>query len=187
MIFKDFALKELLSNGDFESGALTSWSTAGSIPVNVTSSSVHSGQYAALLGNPTYSCYGGVPIDSAILQQNVSIPRQGDATLYFWYRLLTEDTTHNNLAPNQLADTLDITIVDSSGRTATVLQVGGPDNRQLNCGEWKEIGWNSYAYDLSEYAGQTVTIRFSVSNRIDGFFNTYVFIDDASLLWSPKR
>src|SRR6266852_2295122 len=72
-----------LQNGDFETGTLTGWTSTGSTAVTTTTP--HSGTYAAMLGltSPTNG-------DSSIAQ-TFTAPT-GSSTLSFWYRNVCPDT-----------------------------------------------------------------------------------------------
>jgi hypothetical protein len=43
-------------------------------------------------------------------------------------------------------------------------------------------GWATGSIDLSAYAGQAVTIAFRSYSRYDGWFNTYVYLDDVRIV-----
>jgi hypothetical protein len=110
------------------------------------------------------------------------VPDAGTAKLSFWYRIVTEDTFINYYDLTQPADTLDVEVLESSGMTTLFGRFGGPV-RPLRCGEWHDSGWIKYSVEISRYAGQVITIRFSLNNRIDGFYNTYGYLDDVSVMW----
>src|SRR5262249_22879009 len=76
-----------VTDGDFENG-LTGWTTGGVTQPTVTSTQVHSGNGAALLGTIQPS---PAPAGDSNLSQSVAIPPTGTTTLTFWYRPSTAD------------------------------------------------------------------------------------------------
>jgi hypothetical protein len=94
-----------VSNGGFESGSLTGWTTAGTTAV--VNSGAHSGTYAARVGgtSPTNG-------DSSVAQ-TFSAPT-GSTQMSFWYSVTCPDTVTYDWATATLADT-------TAGTTTTVL------------------------------------------------------------------
>ncbi|WP_234376790.1 exo-alpha-sialidase [Streptomyces sp. TP-A0356] len=94
-----------VSNGGFESGSLTGWTTAGTTAV--VNSGAHTGTYAARVGgtSPTNG-------DSSIAQ-TFTAPT-GASQLSFWYNVTCPDTVTYDWATATLADT-------TAGTTSTVL------------------------------------------------------------------
>lgn len=94
-----------VSNGGFESGSLTGWTTAGTTAV--VNSGAHTGTYAARVGgtSPTNG-------DSSVAQ-TFSAPT-GSTQMSFWYSVTCPDTVTYDWATATLADT-------TAGTTTTVL------------------------------------------------------------------
>src|SRR5262245_52837144 len=78
-----------VTNGGFESGNLTGWTTTASVPApTVTTAAPHSGTYCALLG--TASGTSEPNGDSAFFQP-INVSASGQAVT-FWYKTATTDT-----------------------------------------------------------------------------------------------
>jgi len=95
-----------VTNGDFESGNLSGWTSAGT--ASVTTSGAHSGTYAAQLG----ASPGATSGDSSI-SQSFTAP-SGATGLSFWYNVTCPDTVTYDWATATLTDT-------TAGTTATPL------------------------------------------------------------------
>jgi len=146
----------VVQNGGFETGTLSSWTTGGALLPTIVSSGAHTGTYAAKLGSS--SPYTG---DSNI-SQTVTVPTTG-GTLTFWYQPHCTDTLTYDQETMQIRNT-------SGGILATVLNVCS------NSGVWTQV-----TYGMSSFAGQTIVLYFN--NHDDGYPSdpTYTLIDDVSL------
>jgi len=71
-----------LTNGGFEAGSLSSWTSAGA--TSVSTSSPHSGSYAALVGSTS-------PSTTSSISQTFTAP-SGSTHLAFWYNVTCPDT-----------------------------------------------------------------------------------------------
>ena len=164
---------ELITNGGFETGDWTGWTHGGVLEQSITTRDPHTGQYAALLGDPNHG-NTNVPLGSNWCSQTFNVPSGGPTALSFWYRIETYDGGSH--------DYFEVLIVDSEG-SYSILQDAGT-------GEWgtyQDLGWKSVSYDMTGFAGSAVSLEliFSESNTIDKFLNTWVTIDDISLLFTP--
>jgi len=121
-----------ITNGDFETGDLSAWTTAGS--TSVVASGAHGGTHAAELGTT-----GATSGDSSIAQ-TFTAPSTG-GTLGFWYAIHCDDTVSYDWATATLKD-------NTAGTTATVLA-----KKCSNTGTWTQAtsaltGGHSYTLTL---------------------------------------
>ncbi|HET7815679.1 MAG TPA: hypothetical protein VFL13_15060 [Candidatus Baltobacteraceae bacterium] len=141
---------QLLLNPGFESGA-TSWSQTSGV-INTDGAYAHSGVgYAWLDG------YGTTHTDT--LSQNVTIKAGCGATLTYWLSISTQETT-TTTAYDKL--------------TLTINGVAKQSFSNLNHG-----GYAQHSLDLSAYAGQTVTIKWTGTE--DASLATSFWIDDTAV------
>jgi uncharacterized repeat protein (TIGR01451 family) len=172
----------LMLNGDFETGAFDPWQHGGELNQFVTTTHRHSGTYAALLGDPRYA-NESVPVGSAWARQTINVPSTGDPRLSVWYRIFSYDVMWSDTYQS-FYDYFDIYVESQDGTVSDrVFRDGyqGPweaDTRQ-------DLGWQRWTYDLSDYEGETIRIRFASfntpGNSDDPGLNTYTFVDDVSL------
>jgi hypothetical protein len=149
--------KQVLLNPGFESGN-TAWSASSSVITNATAEPAHSGSYKAWLDG-----YGTATTDT--LSQTVTIPAGCAATFSYWLHIDTAETG------STAYDTLKVQVLNSSG---TVLAtVGSYSNVDHN------TGYAQHTVDLSQWAGQTVTLKFT---GVEGSkLQTSFVVDDTAL------
>ena len=162
--------KELVTNGDFESGDLTGWRSFGTGDHKADTIDTFTGSFAGLIG---YRDAANVAGGKSAIYQKVTIPVEAISTnLSLWYKFYTKD--HCNY------DWINIYLKDSANNVLkTYLQWCCKGCSGLNT-----YGWNQIIDDLSAYAGQTVRIYFEVENRIDAYasYKSWAYIDEASIL-----
>ncbi len=154
----------------FESGNFSGWAVGGQLG-HAISSEAHCGNWAALLGEPGYSC-DNVPVDSAWMSASFLVPNTNSPSLTFYYRTLTYDS---NPGLTNKFDSFDVLVAGSLGfRYANQIDV-------LSCSTLRDSGWQRKTIDLSAHRGQNITIKFENHNRHDNFYNTWTYIDDITL------
>lgn len=148
----------LISDDGFESGGFASgWYQCGNVNAAIVSTLAHSGTYSDLNGStstPEVNGYAGVC-------QDVTIPSNG--TLSFW----VDEGTNDTLAyADQEAD-----LLDSYGNVIATLYSEAANTN----------GWVQKSFDLSHYAGQSVTLFFGVYGN--GWSRGYIdqYVDDVFL------
>jgi len=144
-----------LANPGFESGN-TSWTTTAGVIDNSTGEPARSGSWKAWLDG-----YGTTHTDT--LSQSVSIPAGCHASLSFYLHIDTQETTTTSQ--------YDRLTLATNGTTKATFS-------NLN----HNTGYAVHTYDLSSYAGSTVTIKFTGTEDVS--LATNFVIDDTSLTLS---
>lgn len=150
---------QLLVNPGFEAGT-SGWSGTTSVITATTSRPAHSGSRWAWLG-------GNGATTSENLSQQVTIPAgAASATLSFWTRIDTAETSNT-----RAYDTLRVQVLSSSGAVlATLATLSNLD---------RSSDYVQRSYDLSGYRGQTVRVRWLMSE--DFSLQTTFATDDTAL------
>ena len=154
------ASTQLIVNGGFESGA-SSWTATSGVVSSDSSQAAHGGTYKAWMDG-----YGAAHTDS--IYQQVTIPATSTtATLSFWLKVISDETTTTNAY-----DTLQVQIRNSSGTVLATLATYS----NLNKGST----YVNKTFDLSSYKGQTIRVYFL---GVEGStVATSFLIDDISLI-----
>ncbi|MDF3288054.1 putative Ig domain-containing protein [Streptomyces silvisoli] len=151
---------QLLGNPGFESGSAAPWSASSGVINNSSSEPPHSGSWDAWLDG-----YGTTHTDT--LAQSVSIPSGCSSyRLGFWLHIDTAETSTTTAY-----DTLTVQVLNSSGTVLGTLA----NYSNLN----HNTGYTQHTFDLSAYAGQNITLKFTGSE--DKELQTSFVIDDAAL------
>ncbi|MEW2623178.1 hydrolase [Streptomyces sp. NPDC048106] len=149
---------QLLGNAGFESGNST-WSASSSVITNSTGESPRTGSYYAWLDG-----YGTATTDT--LSQSVAIPAGcTSAKLSFYLHIDTAETS------STAYDTLKVQVLNSSGTVLGTLATYSNANAAS--------GFTQRSFDLSGYAGQTVTLKFTGTEGSK--YQTSFVVDDTAL------
>ncbi|MFN8192812.1 MAG: M4 family metallopeptidase [Nocardioidaceae bacterium] len=142
-----------LGNPGFETGSAAPWTASAGVIDSSTGEAAHSGSWKAWLNG-----YGSTHTDS--LSQSVTIPAGCAATLTFWLHIDSSETT--------TATAYDKLTVKAGTTTLATYS-------NLN----KATGFSQKSFNLSSFAGQTVTISFSGVE--DSSLQTSFVVDDTAL------
>jgi len=143
---------QLLGNAGFETGTAAPWTASSGVVDNSTSEAAHSGSWKAWLDG-----YGSAHTDT--LSQTVTVPAGCRATFSFWLHVDTAET--GSTAYDKL------TVQAGSTTLATYSNVNAA------------TGYVQKSFDLSAFAGQTVTVKFTGVE--DSSLKTSFVIDDTAI------
>ena len=151
-----------LTNGNFDQGR-TIWaeSSTGGYPLICTGTSCgssitpRSASYMAWLG--------GANSETAEVRQTVTLPAGQQSYLSFYRQLLSNDYCGYDYAYVQ---------VISGGFVRTL-------KRYSLCASAETAAWSGAQFDISSYAGQTITLVFRV--RTDSSYSSSMFVDDVAV------
>lgn len=144
----------------FESGGFSTWQQCGNAAAVIDSSSPHSGSYDALVGNLSSAPGEEYGMDGVC--QTVTVPTGGQLSV--WVNEGTSETSTST--SDQEAD-----LLDASGNVITTLY---SENGNTN-------GYVQYTFDLSSYAGQSVTLFFGIYGSGSSSDYNFVYVDDVAL------
>jgi Zn-dependent metalloprotease len=143
---------QLLGNPGFESGN-TTWSASTGVITTDSGQASHGGSYKAWLDG-----YGETHTDT--LSQSVTVPSGCKATFSFWLHIDTEEYTTTQQYDKLTVDVGSTTLATYSNLNAAT-------------------GYVQKSFDLSAYAGQTVTLKFTGVE--DSLYATNFVVDDTAL------
>ena len=146
-----------LTNGGFESGNFSGWSTTGTAAVNTASK--HSGTYGAQLGSTT-------PSTDSTAAQTFTLPSNA-TTLTFWYSNTCPDTVTYDWATATLKDNVTGTTSTILAKTCTTTPV-----------------WTQVNTSVASNAGHSVTL--TLTNHDDNYAGdaSFTYFDDVSVATS---
>jgi Zn-dependent metalloprotease len=142
-----------VSNGGFESGTSPWTTTSGVVSANGSGESARTGTHFAWLDG-----YGSAHTDSA--SQSVSVPAGCKATLSFYLHIDTDETTGSTAY-----DKFSVKVGSDTVATFSNLDAGS--------------GYVQKSFDVSAYAGKTVTLSFSGTE--DAYLQTSFVLDDVAI------
>ncbi|WP_329141085.1 M4 family metallopeptidase [Streptomyces sp. NBC_00670] len=146
---------QLLGNAGFESGN-TSWSASSGVITNASGEAAHGGSYKAWLDG-----YGSTHTDT--LSQSVAVPSGCKATLTYYLHVDTSETTGSTQYDK-------LTVTAGSKTLATYSNLDAAS------------GYSKKTFDLSSFAGSTVTLKFTGVE--DTYLQTSFVVDDTALTTS---
>jgi hypothetical protein len=151
---------QLLGNPGFETGTAAPWTASSGVISDHTQEPPHSGKWDAWLDG-----YSSARTDT--LSQAVTVPA-GCSTyqLSFWLHIDTAQTTTTSAI-----DTMTVQILNSSGTVLGTLATFS----NLNHG----TGYVQYSYNLSAYAGQAITLKFT-GKQVSSTQTSFV-VDDTAI------
>ncbi|WP_405833564.1 hydrolase [Streptomyces sp. NBC_01176] len=149
---------QLLANPGFESGN-SSWTATSGVITNSSSEAARTGLYKAWMDG-----YGTARTDT--LAQTVTVPSGCAATLNFFLHVDTAETTTTTVY-----DTLKAQVLNSGGTVLSTLATYS----NLNAAS----GYTLRSFNLSAYAGQTVTVKFTGTEG--SMLQTSFVLDDTAL------
>ena len=150
----------MLGNPGFETGSAAPWTTSAGVLNNSSYEPTHSGSWDAWLDG-----YGTSHTDTAA--QTVAIPTGcTNYTFGFWLHIDTSETTTTTAY-----DTLKVQVLNASGSVlATLATYSNLDAIS---------GYAQHSFDLSPYAGQAITLKFTGSE--DSIDQTSFVLDDTAV------
>ena len=142
-----------LGNPGFETGTASPWTATAGVVDNSSGEAAHAGSWKAWLDG-----YGSTHTDT--LSQTVTIPTGCSAALTFYLHIDSAETTTSTAY-----DTLKVQVGTTTLATYSNLN--------------KATGYSQKSLNLSGYAGQTVTLKFTGAE--DSSLQTSFVVDDTAL------
>ncbi|MET7728463.1 putative Ig domain-containing protein [Streptomyces mirabilis] len=142
-----------LGNPGFETGTAAPWTASTGVIDNAAGEPAHSGSWKAWMDG-----YGSTHTDT--LSQSVTIPAGCSATFSFYLHIDTAETTTTTAY-----DTLTVQVGSTTLATYSNLNAAS--------------GYSLKSFNLSSYAGQTVTLKFTGTE--DSSLQTSFVVDDTAL------
>lgn len=153
-----------LCNGGFEDN-FDCWQHGGELDQSVK---CNGDQCYAVLGNPDYLCYGGVPVGKAWIKQTFEVPQEISPTLSLRYRVFSQDLDL------QECDYFQVAI---NGQLLPE-RYGNFEWNEPSCDRepW-DSDWQTLSLDLNAYRGEEIEASFHSVNGTQPYYNTWTYVD----------
>ena len=157
---------DLADNGGFEVTGYWDIPQTGPFPADYSTTTAYSGDRSMRLGIP--SGYYDRESWSSIYQE-ITVPEDAtEATLTFWYKPYTVEFW---------GDYQYAALLSGPPPAMTMAEVMDKHSDSRT--------WTERIFDMSEYAGQTVYLYFTVYNDGDGY-TTWMYVDDVSVIYCKE-
>ena len=150
-----------LCNGSFED-RYNCWEKGGNLKQMIE---CEANQCFVVLGNPDYSCEGGVPVGEAWVKQSFKVPQTVSPTLSLRYRVFSYDVRSYGFFEVSLNGI-------SKGLYGNTEWEGSSCDREV----W-DSGWQPVEFDLSPFSGERVEISLRNINGTYEWWNTWTYVD----------
>lgn len=203
-------------NGSFDTNNWDGWNTEDGLQMTIIQEAeLQPGVIvpAARLGSRVYQACAASGPDMlptplcgdtwSAVSQAITVPSLADVArprLEVWYRVQTYDQVSTaspiwNIEcpvtpppPFRWADSFDVTATRAGAASADLLLRDGNSLSQFpEPIEFRDLGWKLATFDLTPYAGQTITLNFSSHNRLDNRFNTWTDITDIRVRGEQRK
>ncbi len=175
------------SNGDFEEGNLTGWTTDGDgrVITQLGFISPYSGNYMGIISTGL-----GYTVQTGTLSQNICIPEDASNLIVSW-NFLSEEFLE--WIGSSFQDYFEIAIIDSSGTENLIFHKSIDDiNNEYSLTEVSPgivfdqggvyyTGWLFFSYNLWEYIGTNVTLIFRAGDVGDSIYDTAILLDEIEI------
>lgn len=174
-------------NGNFEEGNLSGWGVIGDgrIITQLGNIAPYGGSFMGIISTGL-----GFTVQMGSLSQNFCVPADA-TTLSLYWNFLSEEFLE--WVGSQYQDYFQITLVDDVGNE-NILFYKTIDNINdqygvfyvspeivFDQGDVYGTGWQFVSFDISEYAGQGVTLILSSGDVGDSIYDTVILLDDISI------